>query len=49
MCSCRTKWVVTYPADEAHPNGWTETKQSAVAARIAAGKVPGARYEAVGK
>jgi len=43
VCRCRTKWVVTYP------DGRTEIKHSAVAARIAAGKVPGATYAAESK
>ena len=45
MCNCRknkstpaTKYVVTYPG------GGTETKTSEIAAELAAGKVPGARY-----
>jgi hypothetical protein len=41
MCSCgggKAKWVVTYP------DGHTETKSSAVAARIAASKVSGATW-----
>jgi hypothetical protein len=33
-----TGWVVTYP------NGVTETKQTEVAARLAAALVPGAKY-----
>ena len=45
-CACNTKWVVTYPPDEAHPSGWSEVKQSAVAARIAASKVTGATWVA---
>lgn len=44
MCSCATKWVVTYPPDEAHPEGRTEVKHSATAARIAASKVAGATW-----
>lgn len=41
MCSCSKKFLVTYP------DGRTETKSSAVAARIAAAKVPGATWAAV--
>lgn len=47
MCSCRkgnastaTRYTVIYP------NGATETKTSEVGAKLAAGRVPGARYEA---
>ncbi len=46
MCSCSkgkkatstTKYLVTYP------NGNTETKTSELAAKLAAGKIPGAKY-----
>lgn len=38
MCSCNTKWIVTYP------DGRTEVKHSATAARIAASKVAGATW-----
>lgn len=44
MCSCGKQWVVTYPATDEHPNGRTEVKASAVAARIAASKVAGATW-----
>lgn len=46
MCNCGKKWVVTYPADDANPQGRTEEKASAVAARIAASKVAGATWAA---
>lgn len=47
MCNCRknktatpaTRYIVTYPG------GGTETKTSEVAAKLAAGKVPGATYK----
>lgn len=42
-CSCNTKWLVTYP------DGRTETKTSATAARIAASKVTGATWAAIPK
>ncbi len=50
MCSCSkkkgasvtTKYVVTYP------NGSTETKTSELAAKLAAGKMPGAKYAVAG-
>jgi hypothetical protein len=45
MCGCRT-WIVTYPPDEQHPQGRTEVKRSATAARIAAAKVAGATWKA---
>lgn len=46
MCSCSkkkggagvTKYTVTYP------NGNSETKTSELSAKLAAGKVPGAKY-----
>lgn len=49
MCSCNkkkgpgatTKYKVTYP------NGNSETKTSLVAAKLAAGKVPGAKYDPI--
>ena len=49
MCSCNkgkargatTKYQVTYP------NGNSEVKTSQVAAKLAAGKVPGAKYAPV--
>lgn len=47
MCNCRKNraakgatYTVTYP------NGATETKSSEVAAKLAAGKVPGATWKA---
>lgn len=45
-CKCNERWVVTYPPDEAHPEGRTEIKASATAARIAASRVAGATWVA---
>lgn len=49
MCACSGKWVVTYPPSEDYPNGRTEEKNNATAARIAAAKVTGASYAKVPK
>jgi hypothetical protein len=43
VCACSGKWVVTYP------DGRTEEKGNATAARIAAARVPGATYAKVPK
>ncbi len=45
MCNCRkgkgaaARYIVTYP------NGSTDSKTSEVAAKLAVGRVPGAKYE----
>lgn len=50
MCNCsrrttaRETWRVTYPAGSGRG---TETKTTEIAAKLAAGRVPGASYEKV--